>query len=77
MGIIDHRLELAVSKLIQRGHGTFMSQQTLRRHNDQWLAQRSYRLTAQHVEHLRRRAWHTDLYVLLSRQLEVTLETSR
>ena len=54
-----------------------MPQQTLRRHDDERLAQRTDHLTAQHVEHLRRGGGHADLDVVLRAQLQEALEPGR
>ena len=54
-----------------------MTQQALRRHDDQRLAIRTQHLPSQHVKHLRRRGWYTDLNIVFSTQLQESLESGR
>ena len=54
-----------------------MTQQTLRRHDDERLSQRPQHLPAQHVEHLRGRRGYAHLDVVFGAELQEALEPGR
>lgn len=67
----DHSLEGTVGQIFQGRDGELVTQQGLRRHHHQRLAQRADHLTAEHVVDLSRGGRHADLDVLLGTELQV------
>ena len=70
-------LKPAVGQFLELRHRQLVTQQALRRHDDQRLAERPHHLPPQHVKHLRGRRRHAHLHVVLGAQLQETLEARR
>ena len=72
-----HRLERTLRQLRQIRHRFLVTQQRLRRRDDQRLPEQANHLAAQQVEHLRRRGRLDHLHVVVRAQLQETLDTRR
>src|SRR5205807_1520448 len=73
----DHARGAPAGEILERGYRRLVTQETLRRHDDQRLAEGLAHLPPQHVEHLRRRRRHAHLHVVLRAQLQEALEARR
>ncbi|MCY1222428.1 hypothetical protein D9M72_345210 [compost metagenome] len=73
----DDRLEVALGQVRQRRHGVLVTQQRLRRHDHQRLAEQTDHLAAQQVEDLGRRGRLADLHVVVRAKLQEALDTGR
>ena len=75
INLANRWLEGAVGQFVQAGDRQRMTQQRLRRHNNQRAAHTAQRLTTQHVVNLRRGGRDANLHVLLSAKLQITFQT--
>src|SRR5207237_6271670 len=75
--LADHAREAPAGEILERGYRQLVTQEALRRHDDQRLAEGLAHLPPQHVEHLRRRRRHAHLHVVLRAQLQEALEARR